>query len=144
MIPSEIAKEISLRFSDASQQCDKSLRVVMSHQSLGEVKVLGTLVANFMGHSYLNILKPIWTAHPELEPAEMKGPHTPPSAELAPESRDALEAFLVAARSSIELAKQHLSEDEQKSLFAYGGMAEVVEATDAIADFLAKPRFRES
>lgn len=144
MIPSDIAKELSLRFSDASEQCDKSFRVVMSHQSLGEVKVFGKLVANFMGNSYLNILKPIWAAHPELEPAGMKTPCAPPVAELAPESRKALEAFLVAARSSIELAKQCIPEDGQKSLFAYGGMAEVVEATEAIADFLANPRFRDS
>ncbi len=144
MIPSDIAEELTLRFSEASKECDRSLRVVMTHQSLGEVKVLGKLVADFMGHSYLNILKPIWAAHPELEPIEMKAPYKPPVAELAPESREALQAFLAAARSSIELAKQHIPEDEQKSLFAYGGMDEVVKATEAIADFLANPRFRDS
>lgn len=61
----------------------------MSHQNLGEVKVFGRLVANFMGRSYLNILKPIWAAHPELEPEAMKKPHTAYGAELTPESREA-------------------------------------------------------
>lgn len=144
MLPSDIAKELSIRFSAASEQCEKSLRVVMSNQSLGQVKVFGKLVGSFMGHSYLNVLKPIWTTHPALEPAEMRTPYAPPIAQLAPESREALEAFLVIARSSIEFAEQHISEEQQKALFAYGGMAEVVEATEAIAEFLANPRFRDA
>lgn len=144
MLSSDIAKELSMRFSDALEQCEKSLRVVMSNQSLGQVKVFGKLVGSFMGHSYLNVLRPIWATHSALEPAEMQTPYAQPIAELAPESREALEGFLAIARSSIEFAKQHISEEQQKSLFAYGGLEEVVEATEAIAEFLANPRFRDA
>ncbi|QWT18774.1 hypothetical protein KPL74_13600 [Bacillus sp. NP157] len=143
MLSNDVAEEIARRFTDASDQCTKSLRVVMSSQSLGQVKVYGKLVGSFMGHSYTNILKPIWDAHPELMPPEMHDPYTSPKPELTPESREALEAFLAAAVSSIEFAKQHVPEDQRESLFAYGGMAEVVAAAEAIADFLAVPRFSD-
>jgi len=143
MLPDDVAEEITRRFSDASAQCGKSLRVVMTHQSLGQVKVYGKLVGDFMGHSFTNVVKPIWDANPGLEPVEMQTPYVAPRAELVPESREALETFLIVARSSIEFAKQHIPEDQQKSLFAYGGMEEVVAAADAIAAFLAEPRFRD-
>jgi hypothetical protein len=144
MLPDDVAQEIARRFSDASAQCGKSLRVVMTHQSLGQVKVYGKLVGSFMGHSYTNVLKPIWDANPSLAPVEMQTPYVAPRAELAPESREALEAFLIVARSSIEFAKQYVPEDQQKSLFAYGGMEEVVGAADAIAAFLAEPGFSDA
>jgi len=143
MLPDDVAQEIARRFSDASDQCGKSLRVVMTHQSLGQVEVYGKLVGSFMGHSYTNVLQPIWDAKPGLAPVEMQTPYVEPRAELKPESREALETFLAAARSSIEFTKQHIPEDQQKSLFAYGGMEEVVGAADAIAAFLAEPRFRD-
>jgi hypothetical protein len=141
MLSKDVAEEIARRFSEASEQCNKSLRVVMANQSLGQVQVYGKLVGSFMGHSYTNVLKPIWDANPELMPPEMHESYTPPKPGLTPESREALEAFLTAAVSSIEFVKQNVPEDQQKSLFAYGGMAEVVEAAEAIADFLAVPRF---
>lgn len=120
MLSKDVAEEITRRFSDASEQCDKSLRVVMANQSLGQVRVYGKLAGSFMGHSYTNVLKPIWDANPELMPPEMHEPYTPPKPELTPESREALEAFLAQAVSSIEFVKQNVPEDQQKSLFAYG------------------------
>ena len=144
MLSRDVAEELARRFSDASHQCSKSLRVVMANQSLGQVQVYGKLVGSFMGHSYTNILKPIWDANPDLMPQEMHEPYAPPKPELTAESRKALEAFLAAAMSSIEFAKQNIPEDQQKSLFAYGGMAEVVGAAEAIADFLAVPRFSDT
>jgi hypothetical protein len=143
MLSKDVAEEIARRFEDASEQCEKSLHVVMHNQSLGQVQVYGKLVGRFMGHSFTNVLKPIWDANPELTPPEMHQPYVPPKPELTAESREALEAFLAAAVSSIEFAKQNVPEDQQKSLFAYGGMAEVVEAADAIAEFLAVPRFSD-
>jgi hypothetical protein len=143
MLSKDVAEEIARRFSDASEQCNKSLRVVMTNQSLGQVHVYGKLVGKFMGHSYTNILRPIWDANPELMPPEMHEPYTPLKPELTPESREALEVFLAAAVSSIEFAKQNVPEDQQQSLFAYGGMPEVVGAVEAIADFLAVPRFSD-
>jgi hypothetical protein len=144
VIMADIAKELSLRFCEASKQCNESLRVVMSHQTLGEVKVYGKLVGDFMGHCFTNILQPLWHVRPDLTPPEMHEPYVDAKPELTPESRAALEAFLVAARSSIEFARQHIPEDEQKSFFAYGGMAEVVEAMEAIEEFLVNPRFRDT
>ncbi|UPG95750.1 hypothetical protein [Luteibacter aegosomatissinici] len=143
MLPEDVAQEISRRFIDASAQCEASLRVVMSHQSLGQVNVYGKLVGRFVGNSFTNVLKPIWDANPRLNPKEMQVPYVAPRATLSPESREALEAFLIAARASIEFTKQHIPEAQQESLFAYGGMAEVVEAADAIAAFLEEPRFRD-
>jgi len=143
MLPTDVSKELSRRFSEASEQCSKSLRVVMSHQSIGEAQVYGKLVGSFMGHCFTNVLKPIWDASPELMPPEMKIPYVPPKAELTSESREALEAFLALARSSIEFAELHVPEDQERYLFPYGGIAEVVEAAEAIADFLANPRFRD-
>lgn len=115
----------------------------MSHQSLGEVKVYGKLVANFMGQSYVNLLRPLWAHNPSLQPAEMNEPYAPSEPALSPESRAALESFLSIARSSIDFVTQHVPVDQQTSAFAFGGVAEVIEATDAIAAFLEKPRFRD-
>jgi hypothetical protein len=129
------------RFCEASEQCNKSLHVVMANQSLGQIQVYGKLVGYFMGHSYSNILRPVWTANPELEPPEMRLPYEPPKLELEPESREAMEAFLVLAQSCVEFVKQNVPEEQQKSLFAYGGMPEVVESIEAIEEFLARPRF---
>jgi hypothetical protein len=143
MLPKDIAEEISLRFCEASKQCDASLRIVMSHQSLGEVKVYGKLVANFMGQSYVNLLRPLWAENPSLKPPGMNQPYVPSESQLSPESRAALESFLSSARASIEFVAQHVPVDQQMSAFAFGGMAEVIEATDAIAAFLEKPRSKE-
>ena len=144
VLPNDIAKEMARRFCEASEQCNRSLQVVMANQSLGQIQVYGKLVGHFMGHSYANVLQPIWAANPELEPPEMRMPcERPGPPELVPEAREAMEAFLALAKSCVEFVEKNVPEEQQKSLFAYGGMPEVAQSIEAIEGFLAKPRFSD-
>jgi hypothetical protein len=139
----EVTEEIARRFAEASKSCSSSLRVVMTNQSLGEVTVYGRLVGTFMGQCLTNVLAPIWSSNPSLEPPEMKIPYVEPIASLAPESRAALESFLTLAHAAVQYASENIPDADQAELFGFGGIAEVSEAAQAIAEFLAHPRHRD-
>jgi hypothetical protein len=138
------AQAIAKRLQEASKLCDSSLRTVMSNEGLGQVKVYGRLVADFMGYAFTNILAPIWKKYPELEPEEMKEPYVEPVPTLTPESKDALRAFLVEARATMNFVKSNIGLEESKQLFAFGGVTEVENTITAIEAFLEKPRFRDT
>jgi hypothetical protein len=138
------AEEISRLFSKASALCNASLRTVMSNEGLGHVQVYGRLVGEFMGHSYTNILAPIWKKFPDLEPAEMKAPHVEPQPTLSRESQEALQSFLVEARSALGFANGTNSPDKvSEEDFAYGALVEVEKSIEEIALFLARPRVQD-
>jgi BioD-like phosphotransacetylase family protein len=73
----------------------------------------------------------------------MKTPYVEPIASLTPESKAALESFLSFARASVEYASENIPDADQAELFGFGGIAEVREAAQAIAEFLAHPRHRD-
>jgi hypothetical protein len=138
------AQAIAKRLQEASKLCDSSLRTVMLNEGLGQVKVYGRLVADFMGYAFTNILAPIWKKYPELEPEEMKEPYVEPVPTLTPESKDALRTFLVEACAAVNYVKSSVGPEECKRLFRFGGVAEVEEKIRDIEAFLEKPRFRDT
>ncbi len=140
----ELAKEIAKRIQDASALCESSLRTVMTQESLGHVQVYGRLVGDFMGHSYTNMLAPIWKAFPDLEPPEMRTPYVEESPTLTPQSRQALSEFVRNARAALDFARSAVPPAEAESFFSFGGLAEVEKAVSAIEDYLAKPRIRDT
>ena len=140
----EVAKEITKRIQEASALCESSLRMVMTHEGLGHVQVYGRLVGDFLGHSYTNLLAPIWKAFPELEPTEMRVPYVEPKPTLTAESRQALSQFVREARVALDFVRRAVPSGEAKQLFNFGGLEEVEKAVSAIEDFLANPRFREA
>lgn len=141
-ISRQTAEELTRRFKAASESCESSLREVMAHQSLGEVKVYGSLVATFMGNVYTNVLRPIWQAFPDLEPQAMKQPYVKPVAELAPEAKAALQSFATEASAALAYAQQVLPQNSHTATFALDGLPAVEEALRAIEAFAAQPRFR--
>lgn len=140
----DAAKEIAQRMQKASASCNASLRTVMTHEGLGHVQVYGRLVGNFMGHSYTNVLAPIWKAFPELQPPEMRTPYVEQTPTLTPESRRALTEFVRDARAALDYAKSAVSPSEAEVFFGFGGLAEVETAVSAIEDYLARPRVRDT
>ncbi len=138
----QTAEELSRRFKAASESCELSLREVMAHQSLGEVKVCGDLVANFMGNVYSNVLRPIWRAFPGIEPEFMKEAYVEPVAELAPEAKAALQSFAAEAAAALSYARQMVPESQHRSTFTFDGLPEIEEALRAIEAFTEQPRFR--
>ena len=138
------AEEIASLFSKVSATCDESLRVVKTEECLGHVQVYGRLVGQFLGHSYTNVLAPIWSSFPELEPPSMKEPYVEPEARLTPESELALRTFVTEAQSALERTKALLSAEEAAKVFAFGGLEEVEQAVSDIAAFLEKPRLRDN
>ena len=92
--PRELAEQLNAALNDASARCDESLSVVRRHDGLGELNVYSRMVGEFLGHSYTNILAPLWAAHPDLAPKEMNEPYVERQATLSPESREAIVDFL--------------------------------------------------
>ena len=138
------AEEINALLGQASTLCGESLRTVKSHEALGIVKVYGRLVGLFMGHSYTNLLAPIWAEHPDLEPPAMKEAYREPEPALSPESQAALRSFLDQATGAMSRVRELLaSEGIDGSSLPYGGLAEVEESVDEIHAFLKAPRFSD-
>src|SRR5258706_15620570 len=98
-IDAKLAAEIADRIAKSSSLCDSSLRAVKANDALGQVKVYGRLVGDFMGQSFTNVLRPIWKAFPALEPAEMRIPYVEPEPKLTAESQQRIAEFLREARS---------------------------------------------
>ena len=137
------AEKIVAAINKASALCNESLHIVKANEGLGHVQVYGRLVGNFLGHSYTNILAPIWKAHPSIEPPEMKEPYVEPEATLTAESTAALSAFVTEARAALGTVKNLLPTEEATQLLNFGGLPEVEQAVADIEEFLAKPRFRD-
>ena len=136
----EIAEELSRRFQAASTDCESSLRVVMAHQSLGEVKVYGGLAASFMGLVFTNLLRPLWQAFPDVEPNAMREPWAEPVPELAPEVKVALQSFAASANAALLYAQQVLSRNSSE--LEFDGLSEIEAAVRQIQAFIEHPRFR--
>lgn len=137
------AEEIVAAINKASAMCNKSLKTVMSNESLGHVQVYGRLAGNFLGHSYMNILAPIWKALPNIEPSEMKAPYVEPEPTLSAESKAELCAFVTEARAALVTVKRLLPTEETARFLNFGGLPEVEQAVADIEEFLANPRFRD-
>jgi hypothetical protein len=143
-IDAKHAEEIASRIARATELCSKSLDVVKRNEGLGQIQVYGRLVGDFMGHSYTNLLAPLWKAFPALEPSEMREPYVEPDATLTPESQEALRAFVMEASAALEFIRTIVPAHEATSFFSYGGMPEVEKAVVEIQEFLAHPRFKDS
>ena len=142
-IDAKLAAEIADRIAKASSLCDSSLRAVKANETLGHVKVYGRLASDFMGHSFTNVLRPIWKAFPTLEPAEMRVPYVKPEPTLTVESQQCIAAFLREARSAIAFARAAVPAERGNDVFAPDGVAELEAAVTAIEEFLQHPRFRD-
>lgn len=117
--------------------------MLKEHENLGAIQVYGRLVGRFLGHSYTNLLWPIWEAYPDLEPLEMKQPFVPAEPTLTAESRAAIEAFLQAATDALRETGAILGTLQPEPTLPFGGFEEVESAVSMIGDFLAKPRFSD-
>src|SRR5258708_11596883 len=122
-IDAKIAEEISDRVAKASALCEATLGVVKRNESLGHVQVFGRLVGTFMGHSFTNVLAPIWKQFPALEPEEMRTPYVEPEPTLTPESQRALEEFIREANAAMEYVKSALKPKDIEKPFAYSALA---------------------
>jgi hypothetical protein len=139
----KLAAEIASRITAVAQLCESSLGPVKANEGLGIVQVYGSLVADFMGHAYTNVLAPIWKAYPALEPSDMKEPYVEPTPSLTAESQAALRHFIAEARKTLEFTKTSVPETESARLFADGGLAELEASLQRIEEFLAHPRHRD-
>ena len=137
------AERICKLVQDASASCEQSLQAIKRHENLGAIQVYGRLVGRFLGHSYTNLLAPIWAAFPDMEPQEMKQPFVPPEATLTAESRAAIEAFLSTAAAAMRETGEILAAQQPPARLPYGGFEEVEVAVTKVGDFLAKPRFSD-
>jgi hypothetical protein len=138
------AAEISALLEQATTLCDESLRAVKSHEALGMVQVYGRLVGRFMGHSYTNLLGPLWAEHPDLEPAAMKQEWREPEPTLSAESQATLQAFVDQATSAMVRVRQLLaSQGVEGTSLPYGGFTEIEDSVSEIRGFLDKPRFAD-
>ena len=138
--PRELAEELNAAMEAASARCNESLSVLKRHESLGELNIYARLVGLFLGHSYTNILAPLWEQYPELEPEQMKGEYAERQPALSPESRDAIAAFLVAVKPALHLAQLYAAATPN---LPFGGFPEVAKSVAEIEHFLANPRFRD-
>ena len=138
------AAEISALLEQATALCDESLRTIKSHEALGIVQVYGRLVGRFMGHSYTNLLGPLWAEHPDFEPAAMKEEWREPEPTLSAQSQASLQAFVNQATNAMVRVRQLLaSQGIEGTSLPYGGLAEVDASVKAIHAFLDKPRFSD-
>jgi len=141
-IDSATAKEIADLLAKSSELCTQSLQQVKTHENLGKIQVYGKLVAYFLGHTYTNILDPLWTAHPELKPPQMSEPYEAVINPLCQESQDAIEAFVLQASEAYKKISQLLEPVVKESALPFGGLPEVEESITEIKQFLLNPRDR--
>jgi hypothetical protein len=120
------------------------LRAVKANETLGQVKVYGSLASDFMGHSFVNVLRPIWKAFPTLEPVEMRVPYVEPEPTLTAESRQRVAEFLREAHSALAFARAAVPAEQSNGVFGPEGLAEIEAAVRAIEEFLQHPRFRDT
>jgi hypothetical protein len=142
-IDKKSAEEIVAYLSKANSLCNESLRIIKTNEVLGHIHVYGRLVGEFLGHSYLNILAPIWKAYPDLMPPEMKESHVETEPTLCSESQAALSQFVSEAQKAIEEIKRLVPIEKSANTFNFDGLEEVEKALVDIEDFMAKPRFRD-
>ena len=138
------AKTLAAQLEEASALCDQSLRVVKANEGLGVLQVYARLVGLFLGHSYTNILAPLWGEHPELEPAQMKEPYVEPVPTLSPESQASIAAFLSSVKPVLSQLESLLAATDAGSSLPYGGVAEVVHSVADIERFFNNPRFHDA
>ncbi len=136
-------RAICVQLDEASALCDRSLQVLKAHEGLGIIQAYLPLVGAFLGHSYTNILAPIWRQFPELEPEEMKKPYKEPVAFLSPESKAAISAFAVVAGPALARVEAVLESEGRSFALPFGGLAEVKKSVAEIEGFLATPRFHK-
>jgi hypothetical protein len=137
------ARAICAHLSEASALCDESLQTVKSNDGIGMTQVYARLVGHFLGHSYTNILGPIWAQFPELEPEEMKQPYEDPIAALSVASLAAIDRFLSVAAPALAQAEQLLGVDAVGRL-PFGGLPEVKNSIVEIEEFRNRPRFMDA
>ncbi len=136
------AKEISDLLTKSSALCNQSLQQVKTHENLGKIQVYGKLVAYYLGHTYTNILNPLWAAHPELKPPQMNEPYEMTISPLCKESRDAIDAFVLQASEAFKRINQLLEDALEENSLPYGGLPEVLESISDIEQFILNPRDR--
>ena len=139
----ESAKALVAQLEAASAQCSESLSVVKANEGIGELQEYARLVGLFLGHSYTNVLGPIWDRFPELEPESFKQPYTERVASLSPESQAAISEFLALAKPALADAARVLTRDGVTTALPFGGLPEVEQSVAEIEGFLLNPRFRE-
>jgi len=139
----ESAKALVAQLEAASAQCSKSLSVVKANDGIGELQVYARLVGLFLGHSYTNVLGPIWDRFPELEPESFRQPYAERVASLSSESQAAISEFLTLAKPALTEAARVLSSEEGTAALPFGGLPEVERSVAEIEVFLLNPRFRE-
>jgi hypothetical protein len=139
----ESAKALAAQLEEASARCSESLRIVRANENLGVLQVYSRLVGLFLGHSYTNILAPLWAEHPELEPESFKQPYAEPLPSLTSESQAAIETFLRSAALALARAEGLFGQEAHSATLPFGGLAEVQQSVAEIQEFLANPRFRD-
>jgi hypothetical protein len=137
------AEKVVEIFLKASALCNDSLRTVMANDSLGQAQVFGRLAGAYMGHSFTNVLAPLWKAFPDLEPPEMKERYVEPAPVLSAASENALRVFLAQAHAALRLVQDLIPPAECARTFSFGGLPEVEEAVVEAERFLALPRYRD-
>jgi hypothetical protein len=139
----ESARSLVAQIEAASAKCSESLSVVRANEGLGELEVYAKLVGLFLGHSYTNILAPIWERFPELEPDSFKEPIQERTPSLTPQSRTAIAEFLSLAVPALSEARRLLAEPQGEDALPFGGLPEVEHSVAEIDEFLRNPRFRD-
>lgn len=137
------AQEIATMIQAACSACIESLKVVKEQEAIGPVKVYGRLVGEFLGHSYSNVLAPIWQAYPELEPQQMKEPYIEQEPELSEASRAAILAFVEQVHAALLRSQEILGEDQADLALPNGGLAGLADAAVDIQEFLNQPRWAD-
>jgi hypothetical protein len=135
----EEARVICAKLQQAAGLSDDALEVIKSNDSIGMTEAYVRLVAQFLGHSYANILAPIWAQFPELKPPELKQPHKQPTSDLSAASLAAINDFLQAAAAALAHAERVLKSNGSNAL-PYGGLPELKDSIAEIAAFRNRPR----
>ena len=139
----ESARSLVAQIEAASAKCSESLSVVRANEGLGELEVYARLVGLFLGHSYTNILAPVWERFPELEPDTFRQPYQERIPSLTPQSQKAIAEFLAVATPAFAEAKRLLAEPKGELELPFGGLPEVERSVAEIEEFLHNPRFRD-
>jgi hypothetical protein len=134
-LTTEQARTICATWLQATRLFDKSLEAIKSNENGEMTQAYIRLGGQFLGHSYTNILAPIWAQFPELEPAEVKQAPELIGA-LSEASLAAIDAFLQSATPALAHVEQVL----ESSALPYGGLPEIKDSIAQIEAFRNRPR----
>lgn len=127
------AREIFLDFRRSTNSCNDALAAYSVQAAAERTAALRLLVAQFMGNSWLGLMRPLQERFPDLELLPASGSPTPDEART--NGPNILDNFLVLSHSAVSKNEKAILFGETNNLFRPGTLQEIKDSIAEIDNF---------